>query len=285
MAGTIPTVVYYGIGLLAPTWFYRGDGDHLRGSSDWRSAARGPPPATLGVAFIAHGADPRRRPGDRRRGDHLRRLLRRQDDADLGDDGARPDAGRRGHDQRAHRGDDLDRPGRPSVIAVVAVHDPRSRRRRPAAGVRSDAARRRRWPTRVQHLAVQPAAAGPAGRASRSGRSPPFLAIFGSRALRRHPRARSPSPRPSRPSSTGPSSGRSSTGIEAIYAAMATGFVSTTGNATIDALFSRGGMASMLTTIWLVLGALTLRRDHGACRLPRPADPAGRRPRDARPVA
>jgi NhaC family Na+:H+ antiporter len=37
---------------------------------------------------------------------------------------------------------------------------------------------------------------------------------------------------------------------------MATGFVSTTGNETIDTLFSRGGMASMLTTIWLILGAL-----------------------------
>ena len=47
------------------------------------------------------------------------------------------------------------------------------------------------------------------------------------------------------------------TGIKAIYAAMATGFVSNTGNETIDALFSRGGMAGFLTTIWLVLGALS----------------------------
>ena len=38
---------------------------------------------------------------------------------------------------------------------------------------------------------------------------------------------------------------------------MANGFVSTTGNETIDALFSRGGMAGMLTTIWLILGALS----------------------------
>jgi NhaC family Na+:H+ antiporter len=45
--------------------------------------------------------------------------------------------------------------------------------------------------------------------------------------------------------------------IEAIYRSMATGFVSMTGNSTIDALFSRGGMSSMLTTIWLVLGALS----------------------------
>ena len=38
---------------------------------------------------------------------------------------------------------------------------------------------------------------------------------------------------------------------------MATGFVSTSGNATIDGLFSGGGMASMLPTVWLILGALS----------------------------
>jgi NhaC family Na+:H+ antiporter len=46
-------------------------------------------------------------------------------------------------------------------------------------------------------------------------------------------------------------------GIEAIYKAMANGFVSHSGNEKIDALFSRGGMASMLTTVWLILGALS----------------------------
>jgi NhaC family Na+:H+ antiporter len=47
------------------------------------------------------------------------------------------------------------------------------------------------------------------------------------------------------------------TSVEAIYAAMATGFVSTSGNEAIDSLFSRGGMSSMLTTVWLILGALS----------------------------
>ena len=47
------------------------------------------------------------------------------------------------------------------------------------------------------------------------------------------------------------------TSLVAVYTVMANGFVSNTGNATIDALFSRGGMDSMLTTIWLVLGALS----------------------------
>jgi Na+:H+ antiporter, NhaC family len=48
-----------------------------------------------------------------------------------------------------------------------------------------------------------------------------------------------------------------STGIKAVYGAMATGFVSKTGNPAIDQLFSRGGMSSLLTTVWLVLAALS----------------------------
>jgi NhaC family Na+:H+ antiporter len=45
--------------------------------------------------------------------------------------------------------------------------------------------------------------------------------------------------------------------IEAVYEAMANGFVAMTGNATIDDLFSGGGMSSMLSTVWLILGALS----------------------------
>lgn len=54
-----------------------------------------------------------------------------------------------------------------------------------------------------------------------------------------------------------PDAGPVRTGIDAVFAAMATGFVSDSGNEKIDALFSRGGMASLLTTVWLVLGALS----------------------------
>jgi NhaC family Na+:H+ antiporter len=54
-----------------------------------------------------------------------------------------------------------------------------------------------------------------------------------------------------------PDLGPVATGIKGIYGAMATGFVSNTGNEAIDQLFSRGGMASLLTTVWLVLGALS----------------------------
>ena len=54
-----------------------------------------------------------------------------------------------------------------------------------------------------------------------------------------------------------PSLGNVATAVKAGYAAMATGFVSNSGVPQIDDLFSRGGMSSMLTTIWLVLGALS----------------------------
>jgi NhaC family Na+:H+ antiporter len=47
------------------------------------------------------------------------------------------------------------------------------------------------------------------------------------------------------------------TGIKGVYAAMATGFVSKSGNSAVDQLFSRGGMSTLLTTIWLILGALS----------------------------
>jgi NhaC family Na+:H+ antiporter len=54
-----------------------------------------------------------------------------------------------------------------------------------------------------------------------------------------------------------PDLGPFATSVEAVFAAMATGFVSDSGVEPIDDLFSRGGMASLLTTIWLVLGALS----------------------------
>jgi NhaC family Na+:H+ antiporter len=54
-----------------------------------------------------------------------------------------------------------------------------------------------------------------------------------------------------------PGQGAVATGIKGIYAAMATGYVHSGGSPAVDQLFSRGGMASLLTTIWLVLGALS----------------------------
>ena len=54
-----------------------------------------------------------------------------------------------------------------------------------------------------------------------------------------------------------PDGGKVAVGVEAVFAAMATGFVSNSGVEAVDELFSRGGMASMLTTVWLILGALS----------------------------
>src|SRR4029450_5078241 len=45
--------------------------------------------------------------------------------------------------------------------------------------------------------------------------------------------------------------------LKGVWSAMATGFTSTTGVPQIDALFSGGGMSSMMSTIWLVLGAMS----------------------------
>jgi NhaC family Na+:H+ antiporter len=45
--------------------------------------------------------------------------------------------------------------------------------------------------------------------------------------------------------------------IKAVWQAMATGFSIETGVADVDALVSRGGMASMLPTVWLIIGAVT----------------------------
>jgi NhaC family Na+:H+ antiporter len=44
--------------------------------------------------------------------------------------------------------------------------------------------------------------------------------------------------------------------LKGVWQAMATGFVAATGNAGIDAFLSRGGMAYMLDTIWLITTAL-----------------------------
>jgi len=54
-----------------------------------------------------------------------------------------------------------------------------------------------------------------------------------------------------------PELGPVATAVKANFAAMATGFVSNSGVEAIDELFSRGGMASFLTTVWLILGALS----------------------------
>src|SRR5262249_46217058 len=43
--------------------------------------------------------------------------------------------------------------------------------------------------------------------------------------------------------------------VKGVWAALASGYVSSTGHAMVDQLATRGGMSSMLTTVWLVMAA------------------------------
>ena len=44
--------------------------------------------------------------------------------------------------------------------------------------------------------------------------------------------------------------------IKGLWVAMADGYTASTGNETLDELLSRGGMSSMLTTVWLIISAM-----------------------------
>ena len=87
-------------------------------------------------------------------------------------------------------------------------------------------------------------------------RVPPFIAIFGTAVLSC---AFAPFTQPAVVQSFigRPDQNAVLTGIEAAYRAMGQGFVLKSSNETINALFSRGGMVSMLTTVWLIFGALS----------------------------
>ncbi|HSQ69447.1 MAG TPA: Na+/H+ antiporter NhaC family protein, partial [Steroidobacteraceae bacterium] len=45
--------------------------------------------------------------------------------------------------------------------------------------------------------------------------------------------------------------------LKGVWTALSSGFVSSTGNEEVDSLLSRGGMSSMLNTIWLIMTALS----------------------------
>ena len=85
---------------------------------------------------------------------------------------------------------------------------------------------------------------------------PPFLAIFGT-AILSCAFAAFAQPNVVRDFVGKPEQGAVLTAVEAAYKAMGQGFVLKSGNETIDALFSRGGMSGMLTTVWLIFGALS----------------------------
>jgi NhaC family Na+:H+ antiporter len=251
MAGTIPTIVYYGIGLLNATWFYAATAIvcALVGvaiGSSWTTAA------TVGVALVA-----------------MAPLL-----------GASPVIAAGAVISGAYFGDKMT-PISETTILVPSLVGGVTTNEHIAAML---------WTSGVAFIiavflfaliglalpptavAVDPATAQAALAAEFSisplnllplallvvlsiRQAPAFLAIFGS-ALFAGVLALF-TQWPAVEAFVGdPGQGPVSIGIEAIYAAMATGFVSQTGKESIDALFSGGGMDSMLTTIWLVMAAL-----------------------------
>ena len=127
LSGTIPTLVYYGIQVLSPGWYYAATAlicgvVALSIGSSWTTAA------TIGVGLVGIADADRGLTGDHGRRGDLGCLPGRQDLTALGDHDPHRPAGRRRH-LRAHQatGVDLgarvrDRPGR--------VHDPRHHRPR-----------------------------------------------------------------------------------------------------------------------------------------------------------
>jgi len=87
-------------------------------------------------------------------------------------------------------------------------------------------------------------------------RVPPFIAIFGT-ALFSCALAPFTQPQIVEHFVGKPDQGVVLNAIEASYRAMGEGFTLTVGHEKIQTLFSGGGMASMLTTVWLIFGALS----------------------------
>jgi NhaC family Na+:H+ antiporter len=251
MAGTIPTIVYYGVGLLSPTWFYLASAaicalvGMVTGSS-WTTAG------TLGVAFVgmanilglseavaagavicgAYFGDkmtplsettilvPRLVGGGLTVGEHVRNMFWT----------AGPALGI-------------------SLVLFFLI----GLNAEPSGALSTDAAQDALDAAfNISVVSLLPLLLLIAFSVRKV---PPFLAILGS-ALFAAVLAPFTQWDAVKAFVNEPDLGPVITGIKALFASMATGFVSDTGFAKIDELFSRGGMASLLTTVWLVLGAL-----------------------------
>jgi NhaC family Na+:H+ antiporter len=252
MAGTIPTIVYYGLGLLSVTWFYPATAIvcglvGLAIGSSWTTAA------TLGVAFVALaplvGANPAIAAGAVISGAYFGDKM-----TPVSETTVLVPSMVGGVTTQEHIGAMIWTSG-PAVVIALALFTILGLAT-PSSGPGFDSAT---------------AQATLAGEFSISllnllplvllvvlsvRRTPPFLAIFLS-AIFAGVLASFTQPELVAAFVNKPGQGPVLIGFEALFAAMANGFVSVTGNATIDALFSRGGMSSMLSTIWLILGALS----------------------------
>src|SRR3954453_22278648 len=249
MAGTIPTVVYYGLGFLTEAWFYVSTVVicglvGLTIGSSWTTAA------TLGVAFVALapllGADPVIAAGAVISGAYFGDKL-----TPLSETTVLVPSMVGGVTVNQHVGAMIWSSG-PAILITLALFA--------ALGLATPASANGFDPTQAQATLAGEFNITPLNLLPlvllvvlSLRRMPPFLSIFscalfaGFLAWFTQPEAIQ--------AFMGEAAGLT-TNIKALYSAMATGFVSNTGVEQTDTLFSRGGMSSMLFTIWLILGAL-----------------------------
>jgi NhaC family Na+:H+ antiporter len=251
MAGTIPTVVYYGVGLLSATWFYTATAIvcglvGLSIGSSWTTAA------TLGVAFVAIaplvGADPAIAAGAVISGAYFGDKL-----TPISETTVLVPSMVGGVTTNQHIGAMVWTTA-PALIGalilftLIGLSTPATGEFNPAAAQDLIAGTYSISLVNLLPLLLLVILS--------VARFPPFLAIFGC-AIFAALLANFTQPEVVSDFVGRPELGPAGTAIHAMYGALANGFELSTGNETIDTLFSRGGMSSMLTTIWLVLGALS----------------------------
>jgi NhaC family Na+:H+ antiporter len=252
MAGTIPTIVHYGIGLLSPTWFYLATCvicalvGMVTGSS-WTTAG------TLGVAFVGMakllGLSEEIAAGSVICGAYFGDKMTPLSETTI----LVPQLVGGGLTVATHVRNMFWTAGPALGISLVAFFLI-GRNADPSGAVSTDAAQDALESAyTISFLNLLPLLVLVVFSARKV---PPFLAILGSSLL-----AGVMAPFTQwdavKAFVDDPGLGPVATGIKAVFAAMATGFVSDTGFPRVDELFSRGGMASLLTTVWLVLGALS----------------------------
>jgi Na+:H+ antiporter, NhaC family len=252
MAGTIPTVVYYGVGLMSVTWFYPATAIicgvvGLTIGSSWTTAA------TLGVAFVALapmlGASPAIAAGAVISGAYFGDKM-----TQISETTVLVPSVVGGVTTQEHVGAMIWTSGPAVLLAIVGfailglVTPVSSTAFNPATAQAALADEFQISPINLLPLILLIVLS--------LRRAPPFLAIFGS-ALFAAVLACFTQTAVVTAFANRPDAGPLGQALVAIYSVIANGFVLNTGNATIDALFSRGGMDSLLYTIWLVLGALS----------------------------
>ena len=252
MAGTIPTIVYYGVGLLSETWFYPATLivcglTGLAIGSSWTTAA------TLGVAFIALaplvGADPVITAGAVISGAYFGDKL-----SPVSETTVLTPSIVGGVTTNQHIAAMIWTSGPAVIIALVIFA---------VIGLTNASSGTGFNPATAQAALADEFWISPLNLLPMVllivlsvRRAPPFLSIFAS-ALFAGILACFTQSEVVTTFVARPDLGPLATAFAGISGAMANGFTLETGNATIDTLFSRGGMSSMLFTIWLVLGALS----------------------------